>query len=48
MFGTFYRRFALPAGADAERVSATCTNGVLEVVIPKEEALKPRRIEVSG
>ncbi len=48
LFGAFYRRFALPAGADAEHISAACTNGVLEIVIPKEEAVKPRRIEVRG
>lgn len=48
LHGTFYRRFSLPNGADAEHISATCKDGVLEVVIPKEESVKPRRIEVRG
>lgn len=46
--GTFYRRFALPDTADPEGISARCNSGVLEVVIPKKEQVKPRRIEVNG
>ena len=46
--GTFYRRFSLPDSADAERISARGQNGVLEVVIPKQEKLQPRRISVEG
>ncbi len=44
--GIFYRRFSLPDTADAERISARGNNGVLEVVIPKQERLQPRRIAV--
>ena len=44
--GVFYRRFSLPDTADAERISARGNNGVLEVVIPKQERLQPRRIAV--
>ncbi len=46
--GTFYRRFALPDTADVENVSARGNNGVLEVVIPKQEAAQPRRISVTS
>ena len=46
--GTFYRRFSLPDTADSEAISARCKNGVLEVVIPKREQVKPRRIEVGN
>lgn len=46
--GTFYRRFALPDTADPEGVTARVSNGVLEVVIPKREQVKPRRIEVNA
>ncbi len=46
--GTFYRRFTLPDTADAESISAKSTNGVLEVRIPKQEKVLPRRIEVQG
>jgi len=45
-YGTFYRRFSLPDTADAERISASGRNGVLEVVIPKQERVQPRRIAV--
>jgi HSP20 family protein len=43
---TFQRRFALPGGIDGAKVSADLKNGVLELHLPKSEALKPRRIEV--
>ena len=46
LYGTFYRRFSLPDYADADRISAKCQNGVLEVVVPKTEKVRPRRIEV--
>jgi len=48
MHGVFYRRFALPDDADAEKIKASGKDGVLEVVIPKTEAQKPRKIEVKG
>ena len=44
--GSFYRRFSLPDTADAEKISAKSSNGVLEVLIPKQEKVKPRRITV--
>lgn len=46
--GTFYRRFTLPETADSERVSATSRNGVLQVTIPKQERVQPRKIVVEG
>jgi HSP20 family protein len=42
----FQRRFALPVGIDAAKVTADLKNGVLELHLPKAEAAKPRRIEV--
>jgi HSP20 family protein len=44
--GRFHRRFALPDSADAEGISASGRNGVLEVVIPKKPQTTPRRIQV--
>ncbi|MGD9357033.1 MAG: Hsp20/alpha crystallin family protein [Chromatiales bacterium] len=44
--GVFMRRFALPDGVDGEQITASSKEGVLEVVIPKSEPEKPRRIEV--
>ncbi len=46
--GTFHRRFSLPDTADAERVSASSRHGVLEIVIPKQEKVQPRRIAVQS
>jgi HSP20 family protein len=44
--GAFYRRFSLPDSADAERITARSENGVLEVSIPKQEKVQPKRIAV--
>jgi HSP20 family protein len=46
--GSFYRRFSLPDTADPEKVQATGRNGVLEIVIPKQAAVQPKRIQVSS
>ena len=45
--GTFYRRFSLPDSANPDGIAATGKDGVLEISIPKQEKLQPRRIEVS-
>lgn len=45
-YGRFHRRFALPDSADAERITATGHQGVLEIVIPKKPETTPRRIQV--
>lgn len=45
--GRFHRRFALPDTADADAVTASGKNGVLEIVIPKRAAAQPRRITVA-
>lgn len=47
-YGSFYRRFSLPDTADAEAISARCKHGVLEIVIPKREAVKPKKISVAA
>lgn len=44
--GSFYRRFSLPDTANAEAITAKSQHGVLEVVIPKQQKVQPRRIEV--
>ncbi len=45
--GSFYRRFSLPDTADAEAISAQSKHGVLEISIPKREAVKPKKISVA-
>lgn len=44
--GVFHRRFSLPDSADAEGITATGRNGVLEISIPKKAETTPRRIQV--
>jgi HSP20 family protein len=44
--GDFLRRFTLPENARAEEITARHSNGVLEVVIPKQAAVEPRRVNV--
>ncbi len=46
--GRFFRRFSLPDTADAEGITARCSNGILEVVIPKVPEIKARRITVEA
>ena len=44
--GTFVRRFTLPDSANTESIKAKQINGVLEVTIPKQPQVQPRRIAV--
>jgi HSP20 family protein len=45
-YGSFSRSIALPAGVDADRIDATCKDGVLEVTIPMPEEKEPKAVEV--
>ena len=47
-YGSFYRRFNLPDSADGDAINAHCKNGVLEIVIPKREEVKPKKINVTS
>jgi HSP20 family protein len=47
-FGSFHRAMRLPTKVDPEAIEARCSNGVLEVSVPKAEETKPHRIEVKG
>jgi HSP20 family protein len=44
--GTFLRRFTLPDNTQADAITAKQANGVLEVSIPKQAEVQPKRIEV--
>jgi HSP20 family protein len=46
--GRFEFRSSLPGDINPEGVSATLSDGVLTVKIPKSEAARPRRVEVTG
>ena len=45
-YGTFIRTFTLPNNVDFDRIAATTNNGLLEIEVPKKEALKPKTINV--
>lgn len=42
----FRRRFSIPSGIDASKISAELKDGVMHLHLPKSEALKPRKIAV--
>jgi HSP20 family protein len=44
--GAFLRRFTLPEKVRADEIKARHTNGVLEVIIPKQPVPEVRRVEV--
>jgi len=46
--GDFSRAVALPEGLDIDRAEARFHHGICEIVLPKREELKPRRIEVQA
>lgn len=46
--GKFERRFSLPETADTDSISANCSNGTLEVTIPKLPESQQRRITVNA
>jgi len=45
--GSFYRAVALPTEVKGDQAKATFENGMLKVIIPKAEAVKPKTIKVS-
>ena len=36
-YGTFSRSFSLPENVDAQKIDAKYNNGILELVVPKDE-----------
>ena len=46
--GEFGRSLSLPFPVEADQATASFTNGVLTLVLPKAEAAKPRRIQIGG
>jgi HSP20 family protein len=46
--GKFTRSFTLPMQIDPNKVDANFTNGVLELVLPKAENVKPRSIKINA
>ena len=46
--GSFSRQLFLGETLDAERIVASCDNGVLTLRIPVAEAAKPRKVEINA
>ena len=46
--GKFQRAFTLPIAIDPTKVEATFDNGVLQLVLPKADNVKPRMIKVNA
>jgi HSP20 family protein len=47
-YGSFYRSFDIGVPVKSDQVKASYNGGVLEVVIPKAEARKPKKIQVKA
>ena len=45
--GTFHRRFSLPDTADADNIEAKGKDGVLKIIVSKQEKAQARRITVN-
>jgi len=45
-YGKFQRSFSLPFEVEREKIEAHYKDGVLEVILPKSEGVKPKQIEV--
>ncbi len=43
----YYRAFNISQRTETEKVDASLNDGVLQVIIPKSERLKPRKIEIN-
>jgi HSP20 family protein len=46
--GSFQRSFTLGIPVDFEKVQASYRDGVLTISLPKAEAVKPRKVQISG
>ena len=46
-YGSFRRSLRLPEGVDAGAIKANFDKGVLEITVPKPEAAKPHKVEIT-
>jgi HSP20 family protein len=47
-FGRFERRFTVPRGVDPDGITASMDHGVLSLIVPKPERLKPKAIAIGS
>jgi HSP20 family protein len=46
-FGKFERRINVPEGVDPDAITASLDNGVLSLIVPKPEKMKPKAITIT-
>jgi HSP20 family protein len=46
--GQFYREIPLPAGVEAEKITAAVAKGVMTVTIPKKPEVLPKKIAITA
>ncbi|MGM0365688.1 MAG: Hsp20/alpha crystallin family protein [Actinomycetota bacterium] len=46
-YGSFYRSFNIGVPVKEDQIKASYKDGVLEIVVPKAEAKKPKKIDIS-
>ena len=46
--GSFARSITLPVNVRADKIQATCENGILTLHLPKTEEVKPKKIQIQG
>jgi HSP20 family protein len=47
-YGSFSRSFALPTGVKEDKVMAEYKDGILRIVLPKKEEVKPKSIKIEA
>ena len=47
-YGKFSRSLKLPVAVNHESVTAKSEDGILNITLPKSEAVKPKKIEIEG
>jgi HSP20 family protein len=47
-YGSFSRSFALPTGVKEDKITAEYKDGILKIVLPKKEEVKPKSIKIEA
>lgn len=47
-YGSFKRSFSLNSKIDQEKVSAAFKDGILEIILPKKEEVRPKKIDINA
>ena len=47
-YGSFHRALSLPVSVDSDKAEARFENGILQLTLPKAEAVRPKQIKVAA